>query len=73
MPNLENMLDTIAAADLLGVGPSTLRSYAYLRGKGASAYASMPEPTRIGRSLFWDRDELLAWHEARPIAGARRD
>ena len=67
----DNLLDTIAAADLLKISPATLRSYAYLRGRGAAPYAGMPEPVRVGRSLLWPREELLAWHKARPIAGAR--
>lgn len=71
MPNRENMLDTAAAAELIKVSPATLRSYAYLRGRGASAYANMPEPEHVGRALLWPAEELLAWHEARPIAGAR--
>lgn len=69
MPN--DLIETDEAAEVLGISASTLRSYRYLKSKGATAYESLPDPTRVGRSLLWPRAALEEWQASRPIAGAR--
>lgn len=58
-------IDTTEAARLAGIKPDTLRHYV------RTGHA--PAPTRFGRSLMWDADEIRQWIATRPGQGARTD
>lgn len=47
------LLATTNAAALCGVTPKTWRTWATL--------GLTPAPQRIGRNLFWHREDLLTW------------
>ena len=62
---MSEYLTTAEAAELAGITPDTLRSYAW-RGQA-------PEPRRFGRSLMWRRSVFERWLATRPGQGYRSD
>lgn len=58
-----NRLTTRQAAQLLGIGTSTV--YAYRRD-----YPDFPKPERFGWALSWDAGELRRWREEHPALRA---
>lgn len=48
-----------------GVAPDTIGGY--------RSRQQMPAPTYVGRTPMWRKDEIEAWHAARPGQGARTD
>lgn len=56
-----NLVGTDGVAAILGVSEATVRAYLARR--------QMPEPlVRIGRTPVWPRQQIEAWHAARPRA-----
>jgi len=56
MMNDQILLPTADAAGLLGISIRTWYTWDQL--------GKIPQPVRIGRKLFWRREELLAWIDA---------
>ena len=54
--NDQILLPTANAAGLLGVSIRTWYTWDQL--------GKIPKPVRVGRKLFWRRDELLSWVDA---------
>lgn len=64
--NIQDLLTADEAADLLGVERRSI--YTYVR-----RMPGFPQPTKIGRTLLFDEQELLGWrakHPARQRGGA---
>lgn len=62
MAGLDDLLDSSAVAELIGVKPATIRTY---RHRG-----DMPPPDRtIGRTPVWLRDTIDRWLAERPGQG----
>lgn len=59
------VLTSDKVAERAGVSVATIHSYVHSR--------LIPEPQRIGRTLFWDSDVIDAWLAARPGRGFRSD
>jgi excisionase family DNA binding protein len=57
--NIEGLLTTDEAADLLGVERRSL--YTYVR-----RMPGFPQPTKIGRTLLFNEQELLDWRAKHP-------
>lgn len=71
---MDNWLTTQQVAEILGVGPDTIRSYrTYSRAGGRYEAHPFPEPDeKIGPSLLWKASreaEIREWASRRPGAG----
>ncbi|WP_087097933.1 helix-turn-helix domain-containing protein [Nocardiopsis sp. JB363] len=62
--NIEGWATTQQAADLLGVERESV--YIYVR-----RLKDFPQPTKIGRTLLFDRQALLDWRKDHPARGKR--
>ncbi|MFD8555683.1 helix-turn-helix transcriptional regulator [Streptosporangium canum] len=56
---MDGYLDADQTADLLGIKRRSL--YHYVR-----RLEDFPQPTRIGRTLLFEKDEIKAWRAAHP-------
>lgn len=57
--NIEGYVSTEQAAEILGVKIESV--YLYVK-----RLEGFPQPTKIGRTLLFDREALLAWRAAHP-------
>lgn len=57
---MSDRVPTSEAARILGVDNRTVHYY-------ARDYTDFPEPTRFGRALAWDPEELRAWRDKHPL------
>ncbi|MDP9640158.1 putative DNA-binding transcriptional regulator AlpA [Actinopolyspora lacussalsi] len=59
MANLDDLLSAPQAAELLGISVKTLYRNSYV-------YDDFPQPTKVGRTVLYDPDELRAWRYEHP-------
>ncbi|MCG5464277.1 helix-turn-helix domain-containing protein [Micromonospora sp. MED01] len=62
--NLGGHVTSDQAADLLGIKLASV--YLYVR-----RLKGFPQPVKVGRTLLFEREALLAWREAHPKRAAK--
>lgn len=66
---MEDLLDTDAVAEMLGLKPETVRWYSKHRARRQPPF---PEPCRYyGRTPVWDREAIRSWSDGRPSSRRR--
>ena len=62
---MSDVLTVAQVAEYLGLSIRTVETY--------RADGRMPEPTMVGRTPTWTREQIDAWQANRPGRGARTD
>ncbi len=57
--NLDGLVTTEEAAELLGIKVASVYTF-------VARVAEFPQPVKVGRTLLFHREELLAWRKCHP-------